>query len=63
MSTPSKKPEKTTKLIKARILNEDGDLTFGLIEVPLEDARPEFNPKTDKLTEAKGAQLGSAPKE
>jgi hypothetical protein len=29
------------------MIDEDGDLKQGLIEVPKADPRPEFNPKTD----------------
>lgn len=52
-----------TKLIKARIINEDGDLAFDLIEVPAEDLRPEFDPKSMKLTDSKGVQLGKGPRD
>lgn len=51
-SEKNKKEEKTKK-IKARVLSEDGDLEFALIEVPVSDRRPEFNAKSDRLTASK----------
>ena len=54
--------QEKTKKIKARVLSEDGDLEFSLIDVPVSDKRPEFNPKTDTLHSktdvAKGNPLG-----
>ena len=47
----SKEPknEVKTKKVKARIIDENNDLVFGLIEVPESDPRPEFDPKTMSL--------------
>lgn len=53
------KKEQKTKKVKARILNEDGDLTWGLIEVPADDRRKEFNPETDSLEDRKGPRTGN----
>lgn len=55
--TSSTKTEQT-KQIKVRVITEDGDLGFGLIEVPMDDKRPAYNPATDTLGE-RGAQQGN----
>jgi hypothetical protein len=40
-------------------LNEDGELEFALIDVPVSDKRPEFNPKIDSLHSGKDAMKGN----
>lgn len=35
------------KTIKAHIINEEGDLVMGFIDVPVTDPRPAYNPATD----------------
>jgi hypothetical protein len=52
---------RSTKLVKARIIDEDGDLKFGLIEVPLSDKRPEFNPNSETLSAGKNEALAGNP--
>jgi hypothetical protein len=47
--------------VKARIIDEDGDLKFGLIEVPLSDKRPEFNPNSETLSAGKNEALAGNP--
>lgn len=37
------------KFIKTRVLSEDGDLIWGIIEVPESDKRKGFDPKTGTL--------------
>ena len=41
--------KKGHKFVKTRILDEDGDLNWGLIEVPKDDKRPAFDPMTNSL--------------
>jgi hypothetical protein len=31
------------KKVKARLINEEGDLVMGVIEVPMSDPRPEYD--------------------
>lgn len=50
-----------TKMVKARLINEDSELVFGLIEVPVEDKRPAFDPKTDTLASKNEARAGKGP--
>jgi hypothetical protein len=56
MSTQQKQPEKT-KPVKALITNEDGDLVYGIIHVPLTDKRPEWT--GGPLNAGTGAQPGN----
>jgi hypothetical protein len=45
--------------VKARIISDDGDLEFALIEVPFSDPRPAFDPKMDSLKEKGGVGHGN----
>lgn len=51
------KTKEPTKKIKARVLSNDGDLEFAIIEVPVSDKRPEW--KGGALNDGKGAQSGN----
>jgi hypothetical protein len=42
-------PKKGNKFVKTRILDNDGDLVWGLIEVPKDDKRKSFDPRTNSL--------------
>lgn len=62
--TVSKTQEKKvakTKVIKGYVLNEDGDLEMGLLEVPNDpdDKRRPYDPKIDRLSSAGMAQGSS----
>jgi hypothetical protein len=52
------KPEKMKK-VKARILDDNGDLVFALIEVPESDKRPAFDPKTMRLNDSSNIGEGN----
>ena len=42
-------PKKGHKFVKTRILDNDGDLAWGLIEVEKDDKRKAFDPRTNSL--------------
>lgn len=42
-------PAKGHKFVKARVLDNEGDLVWGIIEVPAEDSRKAFDPQTGVL--------------
>ena len=60
MSQKTEAKAEKTKKIKARVITEDGDLAFALIDVPVSDLRPEY--KGESLTE-KGVQAGKGPQD
>ena len=59
------KPSRDHKFIKARVLDSDGDLVWGVIEVPMDDKRKAFDPATGKLHNstdvAKGNPMADKP--
>lgn len=54
-----RKPKDGHKFIKARILDADNDLVFGIIEVPIADKRKAFDPNSDRLHNKSGAGKGN----
>lgn len=50
-----------TKKIKVRVISDAGDLEFALIDVPLSDPRPAFDPAKGSLKERDSLQRGKAP--
>ena len=46
-------------MVKANIINEDGDLVMGLVEVPLEDKRPEVKLGTRIAPDHRDVQPGN----
>ena len=57
--TDAHTPKKGHKFVKTRILDEDGDLVWGLIEVTKDDKRPAFDPATNSLKSSSGVVKGN----
>jgi hypothetical protein len=47
------------KFIKTRVLSEDGDLIWGILEVPETDERKAFDPKTQTVNNKSSVMKGN----
>lgn len=56
--TPRRKAKEGFKFIKAQVLTDDGDLTWGLIEVPKEDKRRAIDPDSPEAAMTPAAGVG-----
>ena len=59
VNAPDRKAKDGHKLVKVRILADDGDLEMGIIEVPKSDKRKAFDPATDTVNNGVVAQRGN----
>lgn len=49
------------KQVKMRVLSEEGDLDFAIIEVPVSDPRPAYHPSQEPASKQKEVGRGSIP--
>lgn len=54
-----RKARRGFKYVKTRVLSEEGDLIWGIIEVPEEDNRKAFDPKTQSVHNKESVMKGN----